>query len=618
MIYDFNPHQDELMYSVLARFHITSRNVVIGSKETVYDAFSSRSASAVVDLPSRLDMLHLNLQPGTRFTPERMIRDLTLFPFYAPFLSLDRVQKAVEKMKSDGEVHTTVGVMASAIPVLTHMRYCHQCVAEDTERYGEAYWHRSHQVQGINVCHKHKTRLIESALQISQKQNKHEFVDISVAVGSTEAGGEHKPSDHEIYLAEAAAWVLENEVPILGQEKIRQKYLARLQLEGYANFKGQVDNEKFIRGFVGFYGREFLESLHCGVDYAEQGNWLLKLVRKPRAAAHPIRHLLLMRFLGFEPETFFAAETTFRPFGEGPWPCLNKAAVHEGQTVIEKIKVTRDYKTGLPVGTFACACGFVYARRGPDRTAEDKYRIGRIKVYGETWESRLKELALEGRTVASIASILDCNVCTVMNYKKRLLGEVETEADVISESNPDKDDTIIRRDSWLALQLKYPEATRKMLRKMAPADFTWLYRHDKEWLYQHSPKKTPPQKYSDTRVDWQARDQEMLSAAAQVVEDELSGEKKPERITVSMVGKRIGRLAILHRHADKVPLTIRYLSEVTETIEDFQIRRVRFVAAQLRADSELLMEWKIVRKAGLRPGFSEAVHEQILWECKML
>jgi len=35
------------------------------------------------------------------------------------------------------------------------MRVCPLCVKEDRERYGETYWHLSHQLQGIDVCHKH-------------------------------------------------------------------------------------------------------------------------------------------------------------------------------------------------------------------------------------------------------------------------------------------------------------------------------------------------------------------------------------------------------------------------------------------------------------------------------
>ena len=55
------------------------------------------------------------------------------------------------------------------------------------------------------------------------------------------------------------------------------------------------------------------------------------------------------------------------PFGKGPWPCLNKAADHYKQPVIQHVNITRDYKSSAPIGTFECSCKFVYARKGPDR-----------------------------------------------------------------------------------------------------------------------------------------------------------------------------------------------------------------------------------------------------------
>jgi hypothetical protein len=90
------------------------------------------------------------------------------------------------------------------------------------------------------------------------------------------------------------------------------------------------------------------------------------LVRKPRTTAHPIKHILLIRFIGLTPEQFFEEDMVYHPFGEGPWLCLNAAENHYKQPVIDDCKVTRDYKTGVPVGTFTCSCGFFYSRRGPD------------------------------------------------------------------------------------------------------------------------------------------------------------------------------------------------------------------------------------------------------------
>lgn len=39
-------------------------------------------------------------------------------------------------------------------------RWCSQCVIDDTENYGVAYYHRDHQIPGVKRCHKHQCSLI--------------------------------------------------------------------------------------------------------------------------------------------------------------------------------------------------------------------------------------------------------------------------------------------------------------------------------------------------------------------------------------------------------------------------------------------------------------------------
>ena len=44
----------------------------------------------------------------------------------------------------------------------TYLKYCPLCVQEDRDKYGEAYWHRKHQIRNMLVCPKHHSYLEES------------------------------------------------------------------------------------------------------------------------------------------------------------------------------------------------------------------------------------------------------------------------------------------------------------------------------------------------------------------------------------------------------------------------------------------------------------------------
>lgn len=75
---------------------------------------------------------------------------------------------------------------------------------------------------------------------------------------------------------------------------------------------------------------------------------------------------------------------------------------------------------------------------------------------------------------------------------------------------------------------------------MNMALYTWLYRNDKSWLVEHSPK---PTRVIATKslVDWGEWDKETYCVQTEVTRI-LTSDGKPERITISRIGKRIGCL----------------------------------------------------------------------------
>jgi hypothetical protein len=86
---------------------------------------------------------------------------------------------------------------------------------------------------------------------------------------------------------------------------------------------------------------------------------------------------------------------------------------------------------------------------------------------------------------------------------------------------------------------------------------------------------------------------------------------KPIRITMSKVAKAIGQLALIEQHLDRMPLTKTYLDSVIESIEEYQIRRVRWAAETLDHRGESVDRWKVIRMAGLKPDYSEKVERAV-------
>ena len=114
-------------------------------------------------------------------------------------------------------------------------------------------------------------------------------------------------------------------------------------------------------------------------------------------------------------------------------------------------------------------------------------------------------------------------------------------------------------------------------------------------------------------MNWQERDEQILAQLREAVQELLTIEK-PIRITVSKVAKEIGQLALLEQHLNQMPQTKTYLDSVAESIEDYQIRRVKWAIETLDQRGEEVLCWKVVRMAGLKPDYSEKVERAIAQE----
>ncbi len=289
----------ELLYSAITRYQIRSGN--LSPKANIEELFNSRTITATADLPSGLDNLVQNLPPYSSVTADNLIQNNTLYPFYAPFLSPKRAKRVYESMKSEkgGNIHTLAGVMASEISTPQYFRFCPECLKSDLNKHGEAYWHRLHQVPGVLFCPAHKMLLQNSQIPF-QGMNKHQYYaanGLNCQKIDTQAHYHPSTSQHLFVLAQNIAHLLDNVYPSRTLEWFTTRYRTLLIEQGYANTTGRVKQKKLLDDFVFFYGREFLNVLNSQVSYEDSSNWLTQIVRKHRKVFHPIRHLLMIRFL---------------------------------------------------------------------------------------------------------------------------------------------------------------------------------------------------------------------------------------------------------------------------------------------------------------------------------
>lgn len=586
------PYPDELFYSVVARYHIRSRNLLFS--QTLEDLFNSANISSKVVLPNCLKALTDKLIEGSHITSNNIIDGHTLFPLFCPFVPLERNFKIIEAMESKQHHASTIaGIQQNKIPTIhKYFKYCPECIITDEKMFGESYWHRTHQVFGVTICPVHQIKLMESEVSTTDKSCR----ALSISIEKVPDILDKEISCHYRDIAMNVFQLLNEKIPVNSFEDLTYRYKYYLKQKQLATFNGTVKESKLMKEFVHYYGETFLKEIKCEVN--NRNNWL-NLILKPNKIVHPLRHILLIQFLGLTPLEFFKSEIKeIYPFGQGPWICFNGASNHYLEPVITRCEVKRGTNSSVKlVGTFICECGFTYSKKGLEKYVPDKYKIGLIKSYGEVWEKKLISLrSIEKKSIKEIASILKVTPLTVMRNLQKL--DVNKDENHFKTSEKFANNLEMYRKKWLAIVKAYPNKKITEIRNLAEKEYIWLYRNDKEWLINNSPL---PSKHTINHKQsvWKNRDDEYSSNVLKAVNELLNKEGRPIRLTVCSLGKGMGIYHILLYGAAKLPKTIAKINSFVETDEEYQIRRIRWAVKQLYKDGKNVTFSKVRKKSSI-------------------
>ena len=597
-------YDGELLYSLFARYHAHSLNE--SPKQTMLELFGNQNHLAVPDLPTNLYSFYQRAKHFIGRELDELICKHTFYNFYTKFLDPKKqnyIKTVMELGIAKGAIHMMSGIMANGVKEKSHFHYCPQCVLEDMEKYRETYWRLTHQLPGVYICTKHELYLERSTVPF-RGFNKHVFVAATLENCSCRQSIQVKDSRTFIHLLQIAR---ECEALALGNLDIDSVELYSLYKfllfeKGFVTVKGNVNQRKLAEQFQNYYGTEVLRLLQSEVNYHNPSCWLKAITRKPRKAFHPIRHILLINFLGETLQSISSFNIKANlPFGIGPYLCLNRASEHYGEAIIPKVEITFCQKTKRPIGTFKCKCGFHYSRKGPDTRREDKYKIDRIKRFGDIWIKKLHQLIhKDGLSYRAAARMLCVDTKTVIKYSRI---ENDLDKDKYYQTTSKKNE--LMKQEWLTHIEHNSGLSVTKLRELKPALYAWLYRHEKEWLLKVTPKQNR-HKYSNLRVDWDKRDIEIADEIKKTVKRLLTIEP-PVRITISRVGNEIGKRALLQKHLDKLPKSKSILNKYVEDTPNFQIRRIQYAIRYLKLKNEEIADWKVRRIAGLRGNLSVKV-----------
>ncbi|MFK9092084.1 TnsD family Tn7-like transposition protein [Bacillus salipaludis] len=105
----------------------------------------------------------------------------------------------------------------------------------------------------------------------------------------------------------------------------------------------------------------------------------------------------------------------------------------------------------------------------------------------------------------------------------------------------------------------------------------------------------PKEESADT-VDWEKRDEECLELAKEAVKRILTKEGKQVRVTPLSIRRTIGAGRWFEKK--KLVKTHKYLEEVSENINNFRIRKIKWAINEMIQNGLSLTLYKIQRYAG--------------------
>ncbi len=522
-------HEDELLYSVVARLHefLAPR----ASLNDFMTLFLDKQTVIHPLLPNGVADVVAHLPQGHPLTVAQLVNRHTLSPFFLS--TLEPKQRAVvEERIRQGETF---------LRTVTHapfLRYCPACAVHDRQRTRTAYWHRAHQIPGIDVCPTHHLFLVASSVPAGNR-GRPTLISAETVVPDAMTATPLNPSDpaHQFLLryAQNAIHIVGHVGPGAGPAMLSELYRRILESRGLAYRGGQLAHQDILKELDSWPGlRDWLHT------WSWPGALEGFLTRHRRSGASPAFHLILLDFLGLTADVMTTVHTYDRvvqstPSAAAPWP--RRSRLDREARRARWLQMRADHPdAGRSELTRLCQTDYSWLRTNDPEWLElhspPPRQPGR-KKHATSPSPR--------RTQGTTTSPIDDHTIAFDARRARY------------------------RATWSALRAQHPTATRTELRKLAPGPYYWLWMHDAKWLDQSSPVRKSGRRSV-------IGDHELADEVRRAADTIRTHPGRPIQVTRSELSRFVGR-RIFQIAPEIFPETARVLAEVLESREMFAIRR---------------------------------------------
>ena len=546
----------ETLFSLCSRHHRLWGHIL--SSRSAELLFGGPRLGTQHDLPGGLDQL-VRRTAGDFGTAEGLARERTLLQFYRPFLAPLDVDHAVWTMGGNNVTHLKfrMGLLTSRFRANHPLKACRSCMYDDLTEHGWVYWHLGHQYPGVWMCPLHHVPLVISTVKSNSVERFHWHLPSETNLtpawdSSSDAELIQLSALGELVSAlvgypAADGWLSLDAVQFL----VRRQLEARGWITTNGNVRVTVAANDYLNHALAL--RAPLELAALPRTLTEAKLEVARLLRPIRSGTHPLRLLVAIHWLFGNAKSFIDAHLESlrcapAMSSEGDTPELPKSQDDRHSRLLQLLREGKSASAaaadvGIDVTTviaWAAKAGLGIARR--PKILKPELRSSLVLDLRNGLD-KIDAAGRHGISIETVTRVLQTEIGLHAKWK-------EVRADKARRTS---------RELWLALQAKHPIIGIKLLRAMAPAAFSWLYRNDRPWLREHSPiVNVGLGNVRASSVQWDQRDIE-LSAAVQRVTLKLSQERGGRPLQLWMVYQALPELKPKLRALDRLPLTRRSL-----------------------------------------------------------
>ncbi|MCR9365233.1 MULTISPECIES: TnsD family Tn7-like transposition protein [Vibrio harveyi group] len=400
-----------------------------------------------------------------RESQDNLLREQTLAPLFMHYYPHYKEKLTAAMISTDNYTAIRLSQLSC---VREHeeltLKMCPMCVQEDIRQFGVAYWHRSHQIPGIESCHDHLQQLVHVSLPQRYR--------VAIGLPSLYLEVESPDSNYQSFLlARFAKQVL------LEQSKIIStispvSYKEKLADLGYVTKAGRLRRIKLLSDFYRFTNQLQYPSANLLPTSESDYKYVTNLLYN-QYSQHIFKYLILGYWLSWQKvirkEPVAKYEQVEQSLQHIEQQCVS--LLHQGLSVSEISKKTGKSRTYITSVAYSAGMAHLF------EPTKLKSSI-RAEIIALAWKGFHRvEIARRASVSTGSVEMLISSVNGLVEWRKQCKHES-------------------KRRRYKCQILRYRQNTplkiRKDIKRDCNAAFYWLYLHEPEWLESVLPKPSQP------------------------------------------------------------------------------------------------------------------------------